>query len=158
MPGAEAPSTVFEALITRWPNAPAAITYDNGCNLHAYMLNRAPTFFKETEVFVDHMHFKGHTACSIAYDTGPPAYVLQSRPSALSLAHPLLCQTTTLLCRCISQALCKLFTARAKELHHSQAGFIVLLHATNDLSVVHAILPVQLEQAATRGGSWTGVL
>ena len=64
---------MFEALITRWPNAPAAITYDNGCNLHAYMLNRAPTFFKETEVFVDHMHFKGHTACSTAYDTGPPA-------------------------------------------------------------------------------------
>ena len=44
-------------LYTHWPVAPSSLGYDDSCHLHASALNRAPSFFKDTEFFVDELHF-----------------------------------------------------------------------------------------------------
>lgn len=70
MADAESPKTVFDTLYTRWPSAPVSFCMDNGCNVHQYILNREPQFFKDMKVHIDEMHFRAHTACSPAYSTG----------------------------------------------------------------------------------------
>jgi hypothetical protein len=44
------------------------IIYDNACKLHAYCLNREPGYFKNTQFFVDKLHWKNHTGCSPGYN------------------------------------------------------------------------------------------
>ncbi|KAK9807209.1 hypothetical protein WJX73_009167 [Symbiochloris irregularis] len=70
MADAESPKTVFDTLFTKWQTAPKTFCMDNGCNVHQYILNREPDFFKDMKVFIDQMHYNGHTACSPAYSTG----------------------------------------------------------------------------------------
>ena len=41
--------------------APKVVIYDNACNLHQYMLNREPLFFKSTWLLVDRFHWPNHT-------------------------------------------------------------------------------------------------
>lgn len=41
--------------------APSVVIYDNGCNLHQYMLNHEPAFFENTWVLVDRFHWPNHT-------------------------------------------------------------------------------------------------
>ena len=42
-------------------SAPDVAIYDNGCNLHAYVLNREPAYFKKTWFLVDRFHWRNHT-------------------------------------------------------------------------------------------------
>lgn len=70
MGDAESPRTLFEALYTRFPSAPQRFCFDNGCNVHNYILNREPHFFRDMEVYVDETHWQGHNHCSLAYNTG----------------------------------------------------------------------------------------
>jgi hypothetical protein len=44
--------------------------YNNACNLLAYMLNRALVWAKNVQVFINALHFKGHTGCAIGLDAG----------------------------------------------------------------------------------------
>lgn len=41
--------------------APSIVIYDNACALHAYCLNRDPTFFQNTVFLVDRLHWDNHT-------------------------------------------------------------------------------------------------
>jgi hypothetical protein len=41
--------------------APKTIIYDNACILHNYVLARDPCFFRETEFYVDRLHWQNHT-------------------------------------------------------------------------------------------------
>ncbi len=41
--------------------APSTVIYDNACNLHNYVLNRAPYFFKDTWFLIDRFHWRNHT-------------------------------------------------------------------------------------------------
>lgn len=68
MRDSESPRTLFEVLYTRFPVAPRLVVYDNGCNAHAFALNREPVFFKNTQFMIDALHFKCHTGCCSAYD------------------------------------------------------------------------------------------
>jgi hypothetical protein len=58
----EGPSTFFNILYCRLPEAPKMIVYDNGCNLHVYAVARAPRFFRRTSFRVDKFHIAGHVA------------------------------------------------------------------------------------------------
>ena len=40
--------------------APTLVIYDNGCNLHNYILNREPHFFKKTWFLIDRFHWPNH--------------------------------------------------------------------------------------------------
>jgi hypothetical protein len=91
----ESPRTPFEALFTRWLEAPegmsltwhthaacipswhksstwrcvyAEFQYDNGCNLLAYLLAREPDHFKTMRVVVDATHYPVHRHCSHAFN------------------------------------------------------------------------------------------
>ncbi|ORZ30636.1 hypothetical protein BCR44DRAFT_78206 [Catenaria anguillulae PL171] len=66
---AESVSVVFQALSTRFQEPPAYFIYDNACNLSEYILNRAPSLFKNTTFLVDGFHFNSHTNCSAAFDS-----------------------------------------------------------------------------------------
>jgi hypothetical protein len=82
MADAESPRTVMETLYTRWQSPPKYFCLDNGCNAYNYFLNREPEHFRDMEVFVDEMHWKGHKNCSPAFNTGNGDQILvtQSRP------------------------------------------------------------------------------
>ena len=41
-------------------SAPKVIIYDNACSLHQYCLNRDPEFFKNTEFYIDRLHWDNH--------------------------------------------------------------------------------------------------
>lgn len=41
--------------------APKMVIYDNACSLHNYALNRDPIFFKDTEFYIDRLHWANHT-------------------------------------------------------------------------------------------------
>ena len=62
--------TVFEVLLTRFPELPKQIVMDNVCNLHSYILNREPEHFKDVQFYIDEAHFRGHKHCCPAYNTG----------------------------------------------------------------------------------------
>lgn len=71
MADAESPSTFFELLYTRLPAGHRLrAIYDNACNSLHYFLNREAEFCELIEWYIDELHFKGHKACCIAYDTG----------------------------------------------------------------------------------------
>ena len=40
--------------------APEVVIYDNGCNLHNYILNREPHFFRKTQFLIDRFHWPNH--------------------------------------------------------------------------------------------------
>jgi hypothetical protein len=65
----ESPRVVYELLLSRFRVPPKIVMYDNGCNLHEYVLNRAPVFFKDTYFLVDGFHANSHKNCMAAYDT-----------------------------------------------------------------------------------------
>ena len=47
-------------LLTPFISAPHVVIYDNGCNLHSYILNREPHFFEKTRFLVDRFHWPNH--------------------------------------------------------------------------------------------------
>ena len=57
-------------LYTHFPEPPAILTMDNGCNLHDFLLNREPEHFRATTMYIDELHFAGHRSCCPAYNTG----------------------------------------------------------------------------------------
>ena len=63
----ESPRIPFEMLMRRFEKMPRIIIYDNGCQLHAYVLKREPTRFKDTKFLVDRLHYRNHVGCSIGY-------------------------------------------------------------------------------------------
>jgi hypothetical protein len=66
---AESPRMVYEVLMTRFRNLPELVIYDNGCNLHEYILNRLPRMASGLQVMVDGFHFQSHVNCAPTYDT-----------------------------------------------------------------------------------------
>lgn len=70
MERAESPRHPFEVLYTRCAEAPRRFVFDNGCNVHAYMLNREPAFFQPTRMLIDQVHFRTHTNCAPDFNTG----------------------------------------------------------------------------------------
>lgn len=84
MANAESPKTVFDTLYTKWQHAPPSFCMDNGCNVHHYILNREPGFFRDTKIFIDQSHYHGHKDCSAAYNTGNSLMIL-----SLSLNMPI---------------------------------------------------------------------
>jgi hypothetical protein len=65
---AESERTVFELLLTRWPEPPALVIYDNACNVHRFAMGREPNYFKFVKFILDKFHVAGHVKCSCAYD------------------------------------------------------------------------------------------
>jgi hypothetical protein len=66
---AESISQVAETFISRFQTQPKVIIYDNGCNLHEYILNRDPRIFKNTLILSDGFHWKNHTNCCLCYNS-----------------------------------------------------------------------------------------
>ncbi|XP_053402535.1 uncharacterized protein LOC123544018 isoform X2 [Mercenaria mercenaria] len=64
----ESPNVPFTILRTRFKQAPRRVIYDNACKLQEYCLNRDPLFFKDTEFYVDRLHWDNHTSCSYGYN------------------------------------------------------------------------------------------
>jgi hypothetical protein len=64
---AECPRLVLQLLLSRFPQAPRLIIYDNACNLHKLCMKIAPTFFQNTIFVVDRLHEPGHVSCSPAF-------------------------------------------------------------------------------------------
>ncbi|XP_066277571.1 uncharacterized protein [Branchiostoma lanceolatum] len=67
MRSCESPQHPFEIIRTRFKTAPRTIVYDNACQLHRYVMNRDPHFFKKTQFLVNRFHWKGHVGCSLGY-------------------------------------------------------------------------------------------
>ncbi|DBA80211.1 TPA: hypothetical protein ACH3X1_008104 [Trebouxia sp. C0004] len=55
-------------IYNRFKTAPKMIVYDNACNLHRYVLRRAPQFFSSTLFRIDRLHIRNHDGCSSGYD------------------------------------------------------------------------------------------
>jgi len=72
---AESCRQLYEVLVTRFIVFPKTIMYDNGCNLHDYILNRSPQLFKETMILSDGFHWKNHTNCSSTYNSKAYSYL-----------------------------------------------------------------------------------
>ena len=70
MPECETPRTAFDLIFSLFPDPPELISYDNGCNLHHFILNREPTHFKWSEMVIDEFHAKSHKECSLNYNSG----------------------------------------------------------------------------------------
>ena len=60
---------VYNVLITRFNHMPSVIIYDNGCNLHEYILNRTPWYFVNTMVLCDGFHWQNHINCCDGYNS-----------------------------------------------------------------------------------------
>ena len=69
LPSAESCQHVYNILVTRFTKMPRVLIYDNGCNLSEYILNRAPTLFKDTYILSDGFHWKNHVNCSSAFNS-----------------------------------------------------------------------------------------
>jgi hypothetical protein len=63
----EGPSTAFDMLLHRFPEAPGMVIYDNACNLSRYALKREPGFFAKTQFRIDRVHQPGHVGCHEGY-------------------------------------------------------------------------------------------
>jgi len=63
----EGPSTAFDVLVRRFPEAPGMVIYDNACNLSVYALKREPGFFAHTRFRIDRVHQPGHVGCHEGY-------------------------------------------------------------------------------------------
>lgn len=72
MTDAESPGTLFELLYLFFAAAGGMlrVVYDNACNFLNYALNRDPAWAKSVRVFIDALHFKGHTCCATSLDGG----------------------------------------------------------------------------------------
>jgi hypothetical protein len=70
MTNAESPKSLFDLLYCYFPDGAKRIVYDNGCNFLAYILNRAPGWAKQVQVFIDTLHKKGHVKGADGLDTG----------------------------------------------------------------------------------------
>ena len=123
-------------LYTRFPQLPKYLCMDNGCNLHHYMMNREPEHFRDLHMYVDELHFKGHTHCCPAYNTGATGVVLL----LLLYAH----HVTRPCCRGVPSYQ-EFAIGRAEEQRHPSARASNLLYEADHLHVVHAILPVPHE-------------
>ncbi|KAK9915762.1 hypothetical protein WJX75_003857 [Coccomyxa subellipsoidea] len=64
----ESPKTAFDLLYTRFNTAPKMVIYDNACNLHRYVLRRAPRFFSRAAFRIDRLHIFNHVGCSSGYN------------------------------------------------------------------------------------------
>ena len=64
----EGPSTAFDMLLRRFPEAPGMVIYDNACNLSRYALKREPGFFAKTQFRIDRVHQPGHVGCHEGYN------------------------------------------------------------------------------------------
>eukprot|EP00873_Tetraselmis_striata_P008878 jgi/Tetstr1/429142/TSEL_019103.t1 len=69
MDSAEGPGSAFEHFHCFYPKMPDAISYDNGCNLHRYALNREPWLWKFVQILIDEFHAKNHVDCSCNYNS-----------------------------------------------------------------------------------------
>eukprot|EP00873_Tetraselmis_striata_P026527 jgi/Tetstr1/446791/TSEL_034272.t1 len=69
MDSAEGPGSAFEHFHCFYPKMPDAISYDNGCNLHRYALNREPWLWKFVQKLIDEFHAKNHVDCSCNYNS-----------------------------------------------------------------------------------------
>ena len=67
--------TPFDLIYTHMERAPQQFQLDNGCNLHSCALVREASFFADMRVLIDEPHHRGHSSCSINYNTGESAYV-----------------------------------------------------------------------------------
>ena len=57
------PMVHFSAFVTidrSFYIAPEVVIYDNGCNLHNYILNGEPHFFRTTRFLIDRFHWPNH--------------------------------------------------------------------------------------------------
>jgi hypothetical protein len=64
----ESPETFFSLMMQRRRQMPKVVLYDNDCHLHSYAMNREPWHFRQTEMYIDRMHFWcGHVGCSIGF-------------------------------------------------------------------------------------------
>lgn len=82
MADSESPATLFELLYLFFAFLGVLrLIYDNACNLLAYMLNRAPVWAADKEVYIDALHAKGHTGCAASFSTGVPV------PATCRCAH-----------------------------------------------------------------------
>lgn len=63
----EGPSTAFDMLVRRFPEAPGMVVYDNACNLSRYALNREPGLFAQTRFRIDRVHQACHVGCHEGY-------------------------------------------------------------------------------------------
>jgi hypothetical protein len=72
MTDAESPGTLFELLYLFFTAAGGMlrVIYDNACNFLNYALNRDPAWAQSVRVFIDALHFKGHTCCATSLDGG----------------------------------------------------------------------------------------
>ena len=59
---------VYNVLVSRFRQMPKVIIYDNGCNLHEYILNRSPLLFVNSLILVDGFHWPNHVNCCDAYN------------------------------------------------------------------------------------------
>eukprot|EP00873_Tetraselmis_striata_P027933 jgi/Tetstr1/448197/TSEL_035487.t1 len=69
MDSAEGPGSAFEHFHCFYPKMPDAISYDNGCNLHRYALNREMWLWKFVQILIDEFHAKNHVDCSCNYNS-----------------------------------------------------------------------------------------
>jgi hypothetical protein len=65
---AESVRHVFEVFVSRFKEMPKVIIYDNGCNLHEYVLNRDPRPFINTLIMSDGFHILDHKNCALTYN------------------------------------------------------------------------------------------
>lgn len=63
----EGPSTAFDLLYTRFPEAPGVVVYDNACNLARLCTKLAPRHFARTLFLIDRFHFPCHKRCHRAF-------------------------------------------------------------------------------------------
>jgi hypothetical protein len=71
MVDAESPATVFDILYLGMPQGiQQNVIYDNGCHLLDYMLGRDPQWARNKNVYIDALHFAGHTGCAHSFNTG----------------------------------------------------------------------------------------
>ena len=66
---AESVQHVYNVFVTRFIIQPEFIIYDNGCNLHDYILNRSPSYFQKTQILSDGFHWKNHKNCCECYNS-----------------------------------------------------------------------------------------
>eukprot|EP00873_Tetraselmis_striata_P022866 jgi/Tetstr1/443130/TSEL_031186.t1 len=69
MDSAEGSGSAFEHFHCFYPKMPDAISYDNGCNLRQYALNRGPWLWKFVQILIDEFHAKNHVDCSCNYNS-----------------------------------------------------------------------------------------
>jgi hypothetical protein len=60
---------VYSIIVTRFPQAPSVIIYDNGCNLDDYIMNRSPQHFANTIIISDGFHWCNHKNCGCMYNS-----------------------------------------------------------------------------------------